>query len=59
MTVIKEYIKSEDVLNLLYKHKYERDKEKYITELYKKILQELIITNIKEKKKKLKNSYWF
>ena len=48
MTVIKEYIKSEDVLNLLYKHNYDRGKDKYITMLYNEILQELIITNINE-----------
>ena len=57
MTVIKEYIKSEDVLNLLYKHKYDWGKEKYITELYNENLEQLIITNINEKKKKIKNSY--
>ena len=49
MTVIKEYIKSEDVLNLLYKNKYEWGKDKYITMLYNEILEELIITNINEK----------
>ena len=49
MTVIKEYVKSEDVLTLLYKHKYDWGKEKYITELYNEILEQLIITNINEK----------
>ena len=49
MTVIKEYIKSEDVLNLLYKHKDDWGKEKYITEWYNEILEQLIITNIIEK----------
>lgn len=49
MTVIKEYIKSEDVLNLLYKHKYDWGKDKYITMLYNEILEQLIITNINEK----------
>ena len=49
MTVIEEYIKSEDVINLLYKHKDDWGKEKYITDLYNEILQKLIITNINEK----------
>ena len=48
MTVIKQYIKCEDVLNLLYKHKDDWGKDKYITELYNEILEELIITNINE-----------
>ena len=48
MTVIKEYIKSEDVLNLLYKHEDDWGKDKYITELYNEILEQLIITNINE-----------
>ena len=49
MTVIKEYIKSEDVLNLLYKHKYDRGKEKYIRELYNETLERIIMTNINER----------
>lgn len=46
MIVIKENIKTEDLLNLLYKHKYDWGKEKYISELYDEILQKLVITEI-------------
>ncbi len=46
MIIVKEYIKSEDVLTILYNHKYDHGKGKFVEDLYNEILAKLILETI-------------
>lgn len=48
MVVIREHIKSEDVLNIINSHKRDLGKRKCMTELYNEILNKLIIEKVGE-----------
>ena len=48
MTVIKEYIKSEDVIRFLAYHKYDWGKGKYIEELIDEFIEKVILEKYDE-----------